>query len=123
MLSRCFLDFSVGVGFFCHRTESDLFLFLLVGEFSAIHERTSIQIFTFEKKSKTCLFFRYYIRHDFSSDNDNSKLATVHSQNHNFSTYKITYKSNSLSIIFFRTSSKHPRKAACIQLFVKWTTV
>ena len=29
MLSRCFLDFSVGVGGFCHRTESDLFLFLL----------------------------------------------------------------------------------------------
>ena len=28
MLSRCFLDFSVGVGEFCHRTESDLFRFL-----------------------------------------------------------------------------------------------
>ena len=28
VLSRCFLDFSVGEGF-CHRTESDLFLFLL----------------------------------------------------------------------------------------------
>ena len=28
MLSRCFLDYSVGVGGFCHRTESDLFLFL-----------------------------------------------------------------------------------------------
>ena len=28
MLSRCFLDCSVGVGVFCHRTESDLFLFL-----------------------------------------------------------------------------------------------
>ena len=30
MLSRCFFDYSVGVGF-CHRTESDLFLFLLQG--------------------------------------------------------------------------------------------
>ena len=30
MLSRCFLDCSVGVGGFCHRTESDLFLFLLI---------------------------------------------------------------------------------------------
>ena len=31
MLSRCFLDFSVGVGAFqCHRTESDLFLFHLI---------------------------------------------------------------------------------------------
>ena len=30
MLSRCFLNCSVGVGFFCHRTESDLFLFLLL---------------------------------------------------------------------------------------------
>ena len=29
VLSRCFLDFSVGVGA-CHRTESDLFLFLLL---------------------------------------------------------------------------------------------
>ena len=28
MLSRCFLDCSVGVGGFCHRKESDLFLFL-----------------------------------------------------------------------------------------------
>ena len=27
MLSRCFLDFSVGVAAFFHRTESDLFLF------------------------------------------------------------------------------------------------
>ena len=27
VLSRCFLVFSVGVGFFCHRNESDLFLF------------------------------------------------------------------------------------------------
>ena len=29
VLSRCFLDFSVGIGFFCHRTESDLLLILL----------------------------------------------------------------------------------------------
>ena len=29
VLSRCFLDFSVGVGVFFHRTESDLFRFLL----------------------------------------------------------------------------------------------
>ena len=29
VLSRCYLDFSAGVGAFCHRTESDLFLFLL----------------------------------------------------------------------------------------------
>ena len=28
VLSRCFLDFSVGVGAFCHMTESDLLLFL-----------------------------------------------------------------------------------------------
>ena len=28
MLSRCFLDFSEGERGFCHRTESDLFLFL-----------------------------------------------------------------------------------------------
>ena len=28
MMSCCFLDFSVGVGAFFHRTESDLFLFL-----------------------------------------------------------------------------------------------
>ena len=32
MLSRCFLDCSVGVGVFCHRTESDLFLFLILIE-------------------------------------------------------------------------------------------
>ena len=30
LLSRCFLDFSVGVGAFCHETESDIFLFLLI---------------------------------------------------------------------------------------------
>ena len=30
MLSRCFLNCSVGVWVFCHRTESDLFLFLLI---------------------------------------------------------------------------------------------
>ena len=29
VLSRCFLDFSDGVGAFCHSTESDLLLFLL----------------------------------------------------------------------------------------------
>ena len=29
VLSRCFLGFSVGVGDFCHMTESNLFLFLL----------------------------------------------------------------------------------------------
>ena len=28
MLSRCFLDCSVGVGVFCHGTESDIFLSL-----------------------------------------------------------------------------------------------
>ena len=28
VLSHCFLNFSVGVGFFCHRTESDLLIFL-----------------------------------------------------------------------------------------------
>ena len=30
MLSRSFLDFSVGCRDFCHRTESDLFLFLFM---------------------------------------------------------------------------------------------
>ena len=30
MLSRCFLDFSVDVGGFCNRTESDVFLLLLL---------------------------------------------------------------------------------------------
>ena len=30
MLSRCFLDCSVGVGGVCHRTESNLFPFLLL---------------------------------------------------------------------------------------------
>ena len=30
MLSSCFLDFSVNLGAFCHRTESDIFLFLLL---------------------------------------------------------------------------------------------
>ena len=29
VLSRCFLDCSVGVWGYCHRTESDIFLFLL----------------------------------------------------------------------------------------------
>ena len=29
VLSRCFLDFSVDVRGFCHRTKSDVFLFLL----------------------------------------------------------------------------------------------
>ena len=32
MLSRCFLDFSVDVGFFCQRTESDLVFFVLVNQ-------------------------------------------------------------------------------------------
>ena len=32
MLSRWVLDFSVGVGAFCHRTESDLLLFLFTSE-------------------------------------------------------------------------------------------
>ena len=48
MLSRCFLDFSVGVGAFCHRTESDLFLF------SSINIRylilLEIEMFLFVKK-------------------------------------------------------------------------
>ena len=33
VLSRCFLDFSVGCRGFCHRTESDLFLFLSLPRF------------------------------------------------------------------------------------------
>ena len=32
ILSRCFLDCSVGVGVFCHRAESDLLLFLLISQ-------------------------------------------------------------------------------------------
>ena len=35
MLSRCFMDCSVGVGGFCHRTESDLFLFLFLSVIAA----------------------------------------------------------------------------------------
>ena len=42
MLSRCFFDFSVDEGGFCHRIESDLFLFLLMshiitGVFTSTH--------------------------------------------------------------------------------------